>query len=299
MEKAVRCSLNVPNKDFGRVVVIAYICFMVTVNSLSGGKTSSYMAAHFPADLNVFSVVCIEAMYCQPKDKQLVKFISDKIGKDFIATAESDKTLYVVRDLEQLIGSEIHWVAGETFESVIRKKKALPNQMWRFCTTEMKMKPIFEFCQSKVGGIVDMQVGFRYDEKERGERNINNTTFKAVVGKSAGGRNKWKEIEWRKMSFPLIDNKVFHHNVVEWANNTGLVFPADSNCAGCFLIPFQQLRKNWDDEPLKMQWFAEMEQITKRQWKKEQSYSAVKNIGLQSDFFFGTGSGCAAGFCTD
>jgi hypothetical protein len=61
----------------------------------------------------------------------------------------------------------------------------------------------------------------------------------------------------------------------------------------------QQLRKNWDDEPQKMRWFAEMEKEMQRQWKKEMSYSSAKKIGLQQDFFFGTGSGCQAGFCTD
>ena len=30
---------------------------MKTVNSLSGGKTSSYMAVHYPADYNVFALV--------------------------------------------------------------------------------------------------------------------------------------------------------------------------------------------------------------------------------------------------
>jgi hypothetical protein len=48
-----------------------------------------------------------------------------------------------------------------------------------------------------------------------------------------------------------------------------------------------------------MRWFAEMEKEMKRQWKKEMSYSSAKKIGLQQDFFFGTGSGCQAGFCTD
>jgi len=33
---------------------------MKTVNSLSGGKTSAYLAAHFPADLDVFALVCID-----------------------------------------------------------------------------------------------------------------------------------------------------------------------------------------------------------------------------------------------
>lgn len=32
---------------------------------------------------------------------------------------------------------------------------------------------------------------------------------------------------------------------------------------------------------------------------KRKTYDSVKKIGLQQDFFFGTGSGCQAGFCTD
>jgi hypothetical protein len=30
---------------------------MITVNSLSGGKTSSYLAKHYPADYNLFALV--------------------------------------------------------------------------------------------------------------------------------------------------------------------------------------------------------------------------------------------------
>jgi diphthamide synthase (EF-2-diphthine--ammonia ligase) len=77
---------------------------MQTINSLSGGKTSSYMAVHYPADYNIFALVTIEDVNCQPKDKSLVQKISDKIGKEFIATAEDDKTLKVIFDLEQKIG---------------------------------------------------------------------------------------------------------------------------------------------------------------------------------------------------
>jgi hypothetical protein len=46
-----------------------------------------------------------------------------------------------------------------------------------------------------------------------------------------------------------------------------------------------------------MQWFADQE--THANWKKEMAYDKIKTIGLQQDFFFGTGSGCQAGFCTD
>lgn len=270
-----------------------------TVNSISGGKTSAYMAAHHPADVELFALVTIEADYCKPKDPSIVKYVSDKIGREFIATAESDKTLYVVRDLEQLIGKEIVWVAGNSFEGVVKHRGALPNLKMRFCTSDMKMQPIFDYCQNNVSPIVDMRVGFRIDEIERAERNKSNTKFKTIVGKHPSGRNKWAEIEWRKLSFPLIESKVSHFEVYQWSQKSGLNFPPDSNCVGCFWKPFQQLRKNWDDEPQKMRWFAEMEKKTNRRWKKDSTYERVKDIGLQQDFFFGTGSGCQAGFCTD
>lgn len=270
---------------------------IISVNSLSGGKTSSYMAYHYPADYNIFSLVRIEAEYCKPKDESIVKYVSDKLGIDFIATAESDTTLYVMRDLEQLLGKEIIWVSGNSFEQVCFKKKAIPNVMMRFCTTEMKMKPIFEFCYNNFG-FVYMNIGFRYDEKERADKE--NTKFKTIVGRSKNDKtNKWEEIEWRTLGYPLIVDKVMHPKVNNWAKNTNLIFPSDSNCVGCFWKPIQQLRKNWDEEPLKMRWFSELETKLKRRWKKEATYENIKNVGLQQDFFFGTGSGCQAGFCTD
>lgn len=271
---------------------------MKTINSLSGGKTSSYLAAHYPADYNIFSLVRIEDVRCKPKDKTLVKFASDKLGLDFIATAESDITLKVVMDLEQLISKEIIWVTGRTFEEVNRRAtggKGLPNQQWRFCTTEMKMRPIFDWWYKNIGEKCSMGIGFRYDEKERADRL--STTFKGIVGKR-GTQNKWETIEWREGYFPLIKWKVNHFTVKEWADTTPLVFPADSNCVGCFHKPLQQLRKNWDLEPEKMQWFSDQEAETKK-WKKEGLYANFKKIGLQNDFNFGTGSGCDAGYCTD
>ena len=271
---------------------------MKTVNSISGGKTSSYLAYHYPADYNIFALVRIEAEYCRPKDKSLVKYVEQKINDEFIGTAESDKTLYVVRDLEQLIGREIKWVTGPTFDQVINKKM-IPNQMMRFCTTDMKIEPIFDYCHYHIDPIVDMRVGFRFDEQERAERNKTNTHFKTIVGKHPDGRNKWAEIEWRSLSFPLVDDEITHYQVYKWSQSSGLDFPSDSNCVGCFWKPFQQLRKNWDDEPRKMQWFSERERENNGTFKKEMKYEDVKRIGLQEDFFFGVGAGCSSGFCTD
>lgn len=278
---------------------------MVTVTSISGGKTSAYMAKHYKTDKNIFALVRIEADYCKPKDESIIKYASDKIGIDFIATAESDKTLYVVRDLEQLLGSEIIWVTGETFEIVISKHKALPNMMWRFCTIEMKIKPIFDWWYNNYyPDKVSMNIGFRYDEKERAFDSKTGLKkeerpFKHIIGKHENGNNKWQETQWRNESHPLIVDRITHLNVNSWAKQTGLIFPGDSNCVGCFWKQSQQLRKNWDNEPQKMRWFSEMETKIKRRFKKEMTYEQIKSIGLQQDFVFGGGSGCQAGYCTD
>lgn len=276
---------------------------MKTINSLSGGKTSSYLAAHYPADFNIFSLVRIDDKRCAPKDKKLIQIISDKIGMDFIATAESDLTLKAVLDLEQLIQKKIIWVTGMSFDELCKKRKALPNMMQRFCTTEMKMFPIAEWWYKNINEKIIMRVGFRYDEMERAERL--KTNIKIKIGKHENGKNKWKEFNWRIGEFPLITDKITHFDVKKWADKSGLIFPQDSNCVGCFHKPLQQLRKNWQDEPLKMQWFAELEEknVGNRNkiqlWKKETNYFNIKKLGVQQDFIFGTGSGCQSGFCTD
>lgn len=279
---------------------------MKTVNSLSGGKTSSYMAVHYPADYNVFALVTIDDIRCKPKDDGLVKYVSDKIGKEFIATAERDATLYAMRDLEQIIGREIVWVTGLSFDRIISKNNFLPSRLRRYCTSDMKLLPISQWWYDAIGEKVEMRIGFRYDEMERAQ-NLK-TDIKVVVGKQSNGNRKWKEFNWRDNRFPLIEDRIVHTEVIKWSQKSGIVFPADSNCVGCFHKPLQQLRKNWEEEQLKMQWFSDAEKkpakrkgryVNQRFKQEEITYEQIKKMGLQMDFNFGTGSGCDAGYCTD
>jgi len=270
---------------------------MIKIHSLSGGKTSSYMAVHYPADYNIFALVNIEDINCKPKDKSLVKYVSDKIGKEFIATAEDDLTLYAMRDLEQLIGKEIIWVSGKSFDYIVKHNGGfLPSALRRFCTTEMKIRPIFDWWFQNLGQKVKMGIGYRYDEMERVERF--STKFKGVIGKRKT-QNKWAELEWREGWFPLIDDKIIHPTIIKWANSSGINYPIDSNCVGCFHKPLQQLRKNWDDNKNKMKWFSDKEKLGKGTWRQEGTYNQFSKLPLQLDFYFGVGTGCNGGFCTD
>jgi len=99
---------------------------------------------------------------------------------------------------------------------------------------------------------VSMIIGFRYDEKERVE-------------------DFQKEQKWRSVKFPLVENKIGHYTVYKWVQSTGLVFPPDSNCVGCFWKPVMQLRKNFETNPEKMEWFASKE-IRGRKWKSDVTF---------------------------
>ncbi len=120
---------------------------MITGNSISGGKTSAYLMKHYPANINIFSLVRVEDkdnLWLKGKDEKTRQLVSDKIGKEFIGTVEMDEIIYTILDLEQHTGQSVNWVAGETFEKVIKNhRNYLPNKMARFCTTDMKIKPIF------------------------------------------------------------------------------------------------------------------------------------------------------------
>ena len=124
---------------------------MKTVNSLSGGKTSAYIAANYPADYNVFALVRTNDKKCLFPDAKIRQIVSDKIGHDFIGTLEEDTIIYTILDLEQFIGKEIVWLSDTTFEDVINKAGGyLPNIMTRFCTSKMKVEPIAQWCYENI-----------------------------------------------------------------------------------------------------------------------------------------------------
>ena len=286
---------------------------MKSINSLSGGKTSSYLAYHYPADYNLFSLVCIDDINSSNKDKKLIQQVNDKLQKycsdkpEFIATAEDDKTIKVILDLEQLIGQEIIWLRGDSFEIVNKKHgKTVPNMAMRYCTTDMKIKPIAEWVYNNIQNTecgdfqpVFSNIGIRYDEEHRAktgdDRKINT---KIVIGKR-GTQNKWENFYWGIANYPLVNNKIHHYQIRKFWETKDIIFPEDSNCVGCFWKDVQQLRKNWHDNNSKMQWFSNQEINSKYNYKSNMTYEQIKKIGLQQDFFFGTGSGCQAGFCTD
>ena len=54
---------------------------MKTMNSISGGRTSAYMAVHMPADINIFAAVCMDNQLAKIKDDGLLSACRKKLER--------------------------------------------------------------------------------------------------------------------------------------------------------------------------------------------------------------------------
>ena len=280
---------------------------MITVNSLSGGKTSSYIAANYPADYNVFALVRIEHQASKFPDKKIRQEVEDRIQAPFIATAEDDMIIYTMLDLEQYIGKEITWVTGKTFDEIIQRKgkKYLPNVTQRFCTTEMKLNPIFDWWYNNIKEPIETRIGYRANEQRRAKKmyeRLNQDgllTHKVIVGKR-GTRNKWKEIGWQKPAFPLIDNNIYKDQIEVFWKDKPVRFAYMNNCIGCFHRNEVLLKLMSDKHPSKFDWFIDAENDTGynvRTFKNGVTYKQIKNSLKQTELFDDDFNECDSGYC--
>lgn len=280
---------------------------MITVNSLSGGKTSSYIAANYPADYDVFALVRIEHEASKFPDAKIRQEVEDRIQAPFIATAEDDMIIYTMLDLEQYIGRKITWVTGKTFDEITTRKDKvyLPNKVQRFCTVEMKIEPMFYWWAENIGEPIEMRIGFRANEVRRANNMLERLNddgleeYKATFEKHKDGRNKWESIAYRKPHFPLIEDNIYKDQIEQYWIDKPVRFAWMNNCVGCFHKTPLLLRKMWDKHPSKLEWFAkrERESINNAHWRSEMTYDEIKQWNSQFELFDDDFNECDSGYC--
>jgi hypothetical protein len=275
---------------------------MKTVNSLSGGKTSSYIAVHYPADYNVFSLVRTDDKKCLFPDAKIRQIVSDKIGTEFIGTLEMDDIIYTMLDLEQFIGKEIFWISKNTFENVIKNAGGyLPNVMTRFCTSKMKVEPIAQWCYENTELPIEMRIGFRANEMSRAKKMIERAidgieNFKFKIGEK-NGRNQWKELPYRKVDFPLINDGIFKDKIDNYWKDKSVRFAYKNNCVGCFHRNEIFLKHMSNRESNKFQWFIDMEKNNGCTFKSGITYEKIQSYKLQLELFDDDFNDCDSGYC--
>ena len=282
---------------------------MIKVNSLSGGKTSSYIAANYPADHNIFSLVRTDDKNCMFPDAKIRQIVSDRINQEFIGTLEEDEIIYTMLDLEQFIGKKIHWVSGQTFDQIIKrgKKTYLPNVTKRFCTQYMKIEPIFKWWQNNFHEPIAMRIGYRANEQRRAKNMLKRTNKfgmleqKTIIGKTKNGKkNKWADIPWQKPEFPLIQNKIFKDKINVFWQNKPVRFAYMNNCVGCFHRNEVLLKHMSKRHPNKYQWFINAEKNTgygSITFKNNTTYEKIKNSFEQIELFDNDFNECDSGYC--
>lgn len=287
------------------------------------------MAVHYPADLNIFACVCIDYKPAAPKDLSITKYALEKLNGNFIATAEDEKTLKAMMDLEQYIGQEIVWVRGKSFDQIIDEAGCLPTWARRFCTTLLKIKPIFEYCYFR-HGLIKEQIGFRYDEAHRAYKTDKKENILELINlfgevqkvvsylretylnresimknypiscKNFGDRlQNLEDIHWANKSYPMIEDRVVHKQIINFWDGKGIDFPDDSNCQGCHHKSKLRIRNNFETNPEILNWFAMQEQKGKyNTWHDDQlTYLEVFMMEFSQLLEFGDGVACDTGYC--
>jgi len=281
---------------------------MKTVNSISGGKTSAYIASKYKADYNVFALVRTSDKKCLFPDSKIRQIVSDKINKEFIGTLEDDMIIYTMLDLEQFIGQKIDWVSGKTFDEIITRQNGttyLPSWMRRFCTTEMKLQPMFDWWKLNFDEPIEVRIGYRANEMNRAKTMIDKlnkngfSEFHSVIGQSKNGRNKWKNIEWQKPEFPLINDLIFKDTIENFWKNKPVRFAWMNNCVGCMHKEPILINKMARLHPNKLEWFAkaERESTNKCTWRENVTYDQIIKHKPQTELFQDDFNECDSGYC--
>lgn len=282
---------------------------MITVNSVSGGKTSAYIAANYKADYNVFSLVRTSDKSCLFPDAKLRQEVSDRIGTEFIGTLEDDMIIYTMLDLEQFIGQKIDWVTGKTFDEIITNKGGktyLPNVFQRFCTSELKLVPLYNWWKNNFSEPVEMRIGYRANETMRALRAMEKEsqngfqTFKDIIGKSKS-QNKWGEIEWQKQVYPLIEDNINRDHIEEYWKDKPVRFAYMNNCIGCFHRNEMLLKLMSEKFPNKFDWFVKQEKNTYTRkpitFKKGVTYERIRDYPMNGTLDFDDFTDCDSGYC--
>ncbi|MVA17437.1 Nin-like protein [Agrobacterium vitis] len=261
--------------------------------SFSGGRTSAYMLYRI-----------VQAYGGQLPDNIIVVF--SNTGK------EREETLRFVYECGAWLGVKIHWLEwrdgkpgyeevgynsasrnGEPFAALIAKKQRLPNWQERWCTTFLKLLPMFAFAENLgwVSGEYAEVIGLRDDEGMR-----------ILKGFSRA------EKDGRKVIYPLGKAKIRKSDVMEFWRSQPFdlaLEPWEGNCDLCMAtgrkVRLARIRRN----PACAKWWHEQEVSRDATFDRRDSVIDLINAAKQQIDMFETaefdeadtecGDGCGFG----
>lgn len=235
--------------------------------SFSGGRSSAMMAK----------------IMLDNYDRNDLLFTFANTGKempqtlDFVHECDVNWNLGVVwieYDIEhgyRVVTRETASEDGRPFSELIEKRKYLPNRKTRFCTTELKIRPMSKYIKSLGIKHWTAALGIRYDEPNR---------YRRLKGNS--GKNRWDYI------FPLYNFKVTKKEVYQFwgAQSFDLNIPSEyGNCDFCFMKGLAKKVSQARKMPKRIDWWIEQENKYKKPFRKEYSCASIKYLAAQDEVF--------------
>ena len=166
-------------------------------------------------------------------------------------------------------------IAGEPFEKLIRSRKYLPNIVSRFCTADLKIRPMKRYLTKQLGWKHWAAcVGIRADESRRIKHD---------------SKDRWSY--W----YPLADAGVTKRDIRDFWNSQPFDLQLENvngatplgNCDMCFLKSEKTLAHIAKTMPDKADWWIRMERETGSTFRKDRDLAAFTDfVGRQSDWVF-------------
>jgi len=247
--------------------------------SFSGGRTSAYMLW------------------------RIIKAHGGALPSDVVAVfantgKEMPQTLDFVRDCSERWAVPIVWVeymvaerpadrwrivtyetanrTGEPFAALIDAKNYLPNPVTRFCTIELKIRPMRNLAHSLGWSHWDVVLGLRADEAHRVARaKINREAWDNVMPLASAGITKRDVSEfWEGQNFGL--------DLLSVKGRT-----PHGNCDLCFLKPLTSVRAIMRDVPGAADWWIAQESKIGATFRKDRPpYAEIaSNVDASADLF--------------
>lgn len=263
-----------------------------TCISFSGGRTSAYMlwrVLQSNGGLPDEAVVCFANT--GKEDEATLRFV-DRCSREWgvpiawVEYQEAEET----KDRFKVVTFETASRDGEPFEAIIRKRNYLPNPVTRFCTTELKIRPMGKYLHRI--GLVDTPsegeqcawIGIRADEQRRVAKIADKSRIPlAVAGVTKGDVSAF----WRSQSFDL-----------ELPNMGGVTM--HGNCDLCYLKGGSQILSLIKEKPERAVWWAEQEQAIGGTFRSDRpSYTQMARFAEQQADMFDQDEEGIACFCGD
>lgn len=216
------------------------------VISVSGGRTSAYMLRRILDARDVCDEDDVHVLFANTgkEREETLRFINDVMG---------EWGVWIVW-LERTPGGGYHVVTfdtasrhGEPFEALIHERKFLPNPVTRFCTQELKIRPMRDWMRAHGYEHWTNVVGIRSDEPRRVAR----------MREAAAARSD----QW-DIALPLADGGVTLLDVEDFWSRQPFdlrLRPDQGNCDLCFLKGARKRARIAREEPERLIWWAQQE----------------------------------------